>query len=67
MGTTTPTPILSRLEAIRRRREQPPRIVQLYPSKPTSLSPFVRAVREKRLAPKTFCGGSYLPDGRHAA
>jgi len=62
MGTISP--LLSRLEAIRARRDAPR---PLYPSKPTSISPFVRMAREKRLAPKTFCGGSFLPDGKHAA
>lgn len=64
MGTQTP--ILSRLEAIRARRDNPtPRIVQLYPSEPTRLSPFVKAAREKRLkvtaigyAADCDCGGA---------
>ena len=68
MPQPSSTPLLDRLDRIRARRDNPtPRIVQLYPSEPTRLSPFVKAAREKRLTPKTFCGGSYLPDGRHAA
>lgn len=58
MGTTTP--IKDRLERIRERRDTPR---PLYPIKPTPMSPFVRAAREKRLAPKAFvidcdCGGA---------
>ena len=64
-GTATPTPIQSRLRAIQEKRDAP------HPSKfallPTGMSPFVRAAREGTLRPKTFCGGSYLPDGTHAA
>lgn len=89
MGTVSP--LLSRLEAIRARRDgaygacpncgstsnSPCRRCAMYgahggackhasDSKPTSISPYVRMAREKRLRP-TFCGGSFLPDGTHAA
>lgn len=59
-STETPTPIQSRLERIRERRDTPR---PLYPIKPTPMAPFVRMAREKRLAPKAFaadcdCGGA---------
>jgi len=63
MGTVSP--LRSRLEAIRARRDAPR---QLYPSKPVSISPYVRMAREKRLAPIAYCGGSVVPRGDgHAA
>ena len=66
MVTATPTPLMDRLRAIQEKRDAP------HPSKfallPTGMSPFVRAAREKRLAPKAFCGGSFFsPTDRHAA
>lgn len=63
-GTATPTPLKSRLDRIRARRDNPtPRIVQLYPSEPTRLSPFVRMARRGELRPKAFCGGAFVPRG----
>ena len=64
MPQQSSTPLLDRLQANRERRNSPR---PLYPLQPTTLSPFVRAAREKALRPKAFCGGSYLPDGKHAA
>jgi hypothetical protein len=58
-----PGTLLERIEANRAKRHQPPRIVRLYPSKPTTLSPFVRAAREKSLRPKTFVAGAFVPSG----
>ena len=61
MGTSTP--IKDRLEAIRARRDNPtPRIVQLYPSEPTRLSPFVRMARRGELKP-TLLNGAFVPSG----
>jgi len=63
MGTVSP--LRSRLEAIRARRDAPR---QLYPSKPTSISPFVRMAREKRLRPTVmgFLHDGCGPEGRSA-
>ena len=55
MGTVSP--LLSRLEAIRARRDAPRR---LYPSKPVSISPFVRMARRGELRPTAI---GYLHDG----
>ena len=63
MQGTSPQPLLSRIEAIRARRDNPtPRIVQLYPSEPTRLSPWVRRAKEGRLTPRLL-NGAYTPAG----
>lgn len=55
--TPSTTPLLSRLEAIRARRDTPR---PLYPSKPLTLSPVVRMAREGKLTPAAI---GYNPDG----
>lgn len=61
--TPSSTPLLSRLEANRNKRNLPR---PLYPAKPVSLSPFVRMARESRLRP-TLINGAFVPRGSDGA
>ena len=53
------TPLLTRIAEGKARRE-PAKVTQLVPVR---MSPFVRALNEKRLPAKALWNGSWTPDG----
>lgn len=53
------TPLLDRIKEGKQRHE-PPKVTQLVPVK---MSPFVRALNEKRLPAKALWNGAWTPDG----
>jgi hypothetical protein len=57
----TPTPLLTRIKE----RAEPSKITQLFPVK---MSPFARALAEKRLPVKSLYNGAFVPaDSKGAA